>query len=169
MSVPQTYQEDFSFPQPPPRELILGGHNATLVEITRPQPSSTPNERGEHPMTSIFKWAIDGYTDLEPQWSYVNVESRGERSNFYKVYKALTGDALQVTTNVEAKKLVGLRCQLLLEESTTKPGFARVSGYLPIPKPRTPRVVAPAPPPPPPSELFFDEEEENIDPDKVPF
>lgn len=143
MSGVQTYQEDFVLPAPPPREMILGGHNATLVEITRPQPSKEPNERGDHPLTSIFKWAIDTYEDMEPQWSYVNVDSRGERSNFYKVYKALTGQPLLPTTNVVAKELVGLRCQLLLEESATKVGYARVSGYLPIPKARqrpTPRV-----------------------------
>lgn len=146
MSVAQNHQEDFVLPAPPPREMILGGHNATLVEITRPQPSKEPNERGDHPMTSIFKWAIDGYEDMEPQWSYVNVDSRGERSNFYKVYKALTGQPLLPSTNVVAKELVGLRCQLLLEESATKVGYARVSGYLPIPKPRTRPVLMPQQP-----------------------
>jgi hypothetical protein len=146
---------DFEFPQAKTRDLFLVGmYPATLVEITKPE-LGKPNDSGDRYLTSIFKWRIDGYEE-DLKYSWVNVEAFGEKSNWYKVVLALTGQKLSRTAPPRPADLVGKRCNLILEERTDAPGSCRVSGYARLVAAPPRRAAAPPPPPEDLEDVPFD-------------
>lgn len=124
------------FPEPNggnPEELLLGTFPATLIRIEDPQ--TKLNEEGEEMTSQKFAWILDGYPDRE-LWSFINPYGRSERSNFYKAYKALMGKEPVRGSRIKQDDLLNRRCVLICEENPKKPGYTKVTGYLPLPKPR---------------------------------
>jgi hypothetical protein len=124
---------------------LEGMYPATLVRMEKAQRSELPNKFGKTPLTSKFVFVIDGYE--HELWAFPNVEARGELSTFHKIFKALTGQPLTAATPMGAiYGLIGKRCSLIIEESTARPGFPRISDFKRIP-PARPAAPRPAPQP----------------------
>lgn len=126
-------QEFDQFPRPTGGgggEALEGGFPATLVRIEAPV-TKTDEASGDEITSSKFAWKIDGYPDRE-QWSFVNPYAYSDRSNFYKVYKALTGKILDKRNPPRVSEMLNKRCILMCTESTKNPGYTRVIGYAPL-------------------------------------
>lgn len=137
--------DEFVFPEVAGFDMLIGMFPATLVGYEKPIRSDFKDDNGEHPLSMKLIWRMDDHPDRE-QWSFINPERRGAKSNFYKVYKALTGQELKRETPVAMSQLVGRRAQLIMTESEKNPGRSAVTNYAPIraaqPRPQ-PRPQAP--------------------------
>lgn len=139
----QTF-DDFVFPDATPAEdnLPPGMYPATLTGYEKPTLKTFDDGTSSESMKLI--WRLDEDPDRE-QWSFINPKARSEKANFYKAYKALTGQPLQQDTVVRMAQLLNRRCQLMMVENEKKAGYTRVGGYAPIAK--APRPLRPAPAP----------------------
>jgi hypothetical protein len=127
-----------------------------------------PNQWGKTPLSSKFVWALDVYPEYEI-WTYINVEARGKLSGLFAVFQALTGETLTVNTPLaEIYALAGRRCNLLIEQSTSNPGFPHIRSMHRIEPPRGGgRAQGPSSPPPAPSPEHARELEDEFN--DVPF
>lgn len=125
---------------------LEGMYPATLVRMEKARRPEAPNKFGKQPLTSKFVWVIDGY-DHEI-WDFPNVEARGELARFHHIFKAITGKPLTAATPLEEiYALRNRRCNIIIEESNSRPGFPRIKGYARL-APARPQPQRPAPPPP---------------------
>lgn len=133
----QAVNADFEFPEAELPEYTgpdeAGMYPATCIAIDNPKPSELANDNGEHPLTSIFHWRLDGYPDHD-QWSYVNVQGRGPNSTMGKIHKAMHGADLAKNAKVFARDYLNGRAMLYMVENPNKPGYLKVGGYMPLPK-----------------------------------
>lgn len=144
-TIGQALPDDYQFPSQGAGkgELLEGMFPATLLRIEAPQ--TTVNEQGEEMTSSRFVWAVDGYPDYE-QYSFANPYGVSERSNMYKLYKALTGKPIDRRNPPRVSEMLNRRCNLICEEHPKKPGYTKVTGYAPLARPRP--AARPAAPPP---------------------
>lgn len=130
-----------------------GYYPATLVNIQQPKPSQLKNEKtGKFPLTSVFEFQFDAFENEDGEtvddfvkWNYINVEARGEVSNFNKVHLALTGQPVPQGA-FAARSLIGRRCLVNWGPSRNDPQKFTITGYAPL-REKKPRTGPPTPPP----------------------
>ena len=122
-----------------------GMYVATLVQVTDPEESKFQNERtGDFPLVVRFVFEIDKDLEGGTQFAGSKLSSKpctlslNERSNMYKIIKALLGKAPNASEELDTDELIGLPATLTVEQSANDAGnvYANIVAYAPAKGPK---------------------------------
>lgn len=126
-----------------------GTYNGVVVDVEEPEfysypdPSLSPEERD-----AKRKWVTRFVFEIEndEEWSGHKLRTNRiaygtlhEKSNNYKLWKALTGDQFDPDHKYRPSEAKGLRCQIVV--TVNDRGYSDITGFLPTKKARGTRTI----------------------------
>jgi hypothetical protein len=129
-----------------------GVYSAVVVEVEDPEFYAFPDSKlSPEEVEAKRKWVTRFVFEIEndDDWAGTRLRSNRiafgglhEKSNNYKLWKALTGDDFDPTRKYRPSEAVGYRCQITVQVNDR--GYSDIVGFLPAKKARGARTMAQA-------------------------